>query len=107
MIKHLSKWLKLVPLPDCSSEGATYAFLDMILSKFRAPTEVLINQGTYFCGEFQELCEKALINHRMISQDHLEVDGLAKQIVQMVKWGLQKYGLHKGHNQDWDLNYHG
>jgi len=53
------------------------------------------------------LCEKALINHRMISQDHLEVDGLAKQMVQMVKWGLQKYGLHKGHNQDWDLNYHG
>jgi hypothetical protein len=21
----------------------------------------------------------------------------------MVKWGLQKYGLHKGHTQVWDL----
>jgi hypothetical protein len=28
---------------------------------------------------------------------------LIKQMVQMVKWGLQKYGLHKGHTQDWDL----
>jgi hypothetical protein len=29
---------------------------------------------------------------------------LIKQMVQMVKWGLQKYGLHKGHTQDWDLH---
>jgi hypothetical protein len=24
-------------------------------------------------------------------------------MVQMVKWGLWKYGFHKGHIQDWDL----
>jgi hypothetical protein len=24
-------------------------------------------------------------------------------MVQMVKWGLRKYGLHKGHTWDWDL----
>ncbi len=72
-------------MPDCSSEGATYAFLDMIFSKSRALVEVFIDQGTYFCGEFQELCEKALINHHMISQDHIKVDGLVEQMVQMVK----------------------
>jgi hypothetical protein len=28
---------------------------------------------------------------------------LAKWIVQMVKHGLQKYGLHKGYTWNWDL----
>jgi hypothetical protein len=46
MIKHFFKWLELVPLLDCSSEVATYAFLDMIISKFGAPSEILIDQGT-------------------------------------------------------------
>ncbi len=37
------------------------------------------------------------------SQDHIEVDELIKHMVHMVKKGLRKYGLHKGHTQDWDL----
>jgi hypothetical protein len=53
----------LVPLPDRNSERATYAFLDNVPNRFGALTEVLTNQGTKFCGELQELCEKTLINH--------------------------------------------
>jgi hypothetical protein len=40
MIEHFSKWLELVPLPDYSSEGITYAFLNIILNRFGAPAEV-------------------------------------------------------------------
>ncbi len=40
MIKHFSKWLELMPLLDCSSERATFAFFNRILSRFGAPTEV-------------------------------------------------------------------
>jgi hypothetical protein len=63
MIEHFSKWLDLVPLLDCSSEGATYAFLDMIVNRFGAPLEILTDQSEEFRGEFQKLCEKALINY--------------------------------------------
>jgi hypothetical protein len=97
MIKHFSKWLKLVPLSDHSSEGVTYAFLNEILNRFGALTKVIIDQGTKFYGEFQKVCEKPLIYHHMISQDHLEVDVLVEQMVQMMKRGLLKYGFHKGH----------
>jgi len=55
MIKFFSKWLELVPLPNCSSEGVIYAFLDKVLSRLGAPSKVLTSQGTKFCGEFQEL----------------------------------------------------
>jgi hypothetical protein len=34
----------------CSSEGATYAFLKNVFSRFGAPTKILINEGTKFCG---------------------------------------------------------
>jgi hypothetical protein len=67
MIKHFSKWLELVPLLDHSNEKTSYAFLGKVLSRFGALTKVFTNQGTKFRGEFQELCEKALIDHRTIS----------------------------------------
>jgi hypothetical protein len=60
MIEHFSKQLELVPLPDHNREGATYAFLDKMLSRFGVSTKVLINQGLAFYGDFQELCEAIL-----------------------------------------------
>ncbi len=78
-------------------------FWIQVLSRFGALAKILTNQGTKFRGEFQQSCEKALIDHRTISQKYLEVDMLTKWMVQMVKQGLRKYGIHKGHIQDWDL----
>jgi hypothetical protein len=81
MIEHFSKWIELVALPDKFSEGATYSFLDRILSRFGALAGVLIDQGREFLCEFQKLCEQALIDHRTTLRDHPEVDGLAKRMV--------------------------
>jgi len=52
-----------------------YAFLDRAFSRLGALVGILLNQGTKFHGEFYELCEKKLIDHLRISQDHLEVNG--------------------------------
>jgi len=98
MIEHFSKWLEFVPLLDRSNEGATYAFLDKVLSKFGVLTKDFTSQGT----KFQELCEKALIDHCTTSITHPETNGLM-WMVQMVKLGLQKYGLHRNHIRNWDL----
>jgi hypothetical protein len=47
-----------------------------------------------FQGEFQELCEQGLIDHRNISYDHLEVNGLVKRMVETIlKGNIWKYGL--------------
>jgi len=81
MVEHFSKWIELVPSPNKSNEGVAYAFLDRVLSHFGALAEVLTDQGIKFQGEFQVLCDKALINHRTTSQDHLEVDGLVERVV--------------------------
>jgi hypothetical protein len=67
MIEHFSKWLELVPLPNCSSERTSYAFLDRVFNRVGALAKILIDQGTKFHGEFLELCEKTLIDYRMTS----------------------------------------
>jgi len=103
MIEHFSKWLELVLLLNCNSERATYAFLNRIFSRFGVLIEVLINQGINFYGEFQYLCEKALTDHHTISRNHLKANELVERMVEMVKQGLWKYGLHKGHIRSWDL----
>ena len=49
-------------LPQKFSEGATYAFLDRVLSRFGGPAEVLTNQGIDFLGEFQTLLEQTRLS---------------------------------------------
>ena len=61
---------------------------------------MLSDQGKEFLCEFQALLEQTCIDHRTTSSDHLEVDGLAKGMVQTVKEALRKYGLQQGHIGD-------
>jgi hypothetical protein len=103
MVEHFSKWIELVPSFDKSSEGVAYAFFDRVLNHFGALANVLIDQGTKFQGDFQVLCDKALIDHQTTSRDHLKADGLAECVVQMMKKALHKYDLQKGHLRDWDI----
>jgi hypothetical protein len=78
MIKHFLKCLELVALLNYNNEGTTYGFLDKVLNKFDNITKIFTNQGTKFHGEFEELCEKTLIDHHTTSQDCPKVDGLTK-----------------------------
>jgi hypothetical protein len=52
-----------VPLLNCSNEGATYAFFNMVLSRLGVLAKLSFDQGTKFHGEFQKLCESSFINH--------------------------------------------
>ncbi len=92
-----------MPSPNKSSGGVAYAFLGRVLNHFGALAKVLTDQGMEFQGEFQVLCDKALIDHRTMFRDHREVDGLIKCVVQTMKRALRKYGLQKGHLGDWDI----
>jgi hypothetical protein len=107
MIEHFSKWQKFMPLPNCSNEGIAYTFFNMGLNRFEALAKILTNQSTKFHGEFQELCEKTLINHCTISQNHFKVDMLVEWMVQMMKQGLQKYGIQRAIFKIGNCNYNG
>jgi len=102
MIEHFSKWVKLVVLPDRSSHNTSQAFLQQVLSRFGACVKCITDQGSEFRGEFQDLLDHGLINHRRISRDHPQANGLAKRMVQTCKKGLRKICLTRN-KEDWDL----
>ena len=103
MVEHFSKWIKFVVLSQNSIELAAAVFLEHVLVRFEAPTEVLTDQRRKFLDVFEDLCIKALIDHRTTSRDHSEADGLAVRVVQTTKCGLRKYGLLWRSHRDWDL----
>jgi len=102
MIEHFSKWVKLVALLDKSSHSINQVFLQQVLSRFRACVKCLIDQGSKFRGEFQDLLDHALIDHHRTSRDHPEVDGLVKRMVHTCKKGFRNICLTRN-KEDWDL----
>jgi hypothetical protein len=64
-----------------------------VINRFGALAKIFIDQGMKFCGDFQQLCQKALINHCTTSWNYFEANGLIGQMMHVVKWGLQKYGF--------------
>jgi len=104
MIEHFSKWVKLVALPDKSSHNTNQAFLQQVLSRFGDCVKCLIDQGSEFRGEFQDLLDHVIIDHRWTSKDHPQADGFVKRMVQTCKKGLRKICFTKN-KKDWDLAF--
>jgi len=102
IIEHFSKWVELVALLDKSSHNTSQDFLQQVLSRFGACAKYLIDQGSEFKGEFQDLFDHALIDHRRTSRGHPQADGLAERMVQTCKKGLRKICLTRN-KEDWDL----
>ena len=100
MVEHFSKWIELVALTQKFVELAATSFLNRVLARFGASAEVLTDQGREFLGAFEELCTKALINHRTTSRGHPKADGSAEHVVQTTKRGLRKYVLLWGSHQN-------
>jgi hypothetical protein len=95
MIEHFSKWVELVVLADKSSHNTNQTFLQQVLSRFGACVECFTYQGSEFRGEFQDLLDHALIDHRRTLRGHPQVDGLVEIMVQTCKKGLRKICLIK------------
>jgi len=102
MIKHFSKWVEVVALLDKSSHNTNQTFLQHVLSRFGAYAKCLTDQGSEIKGEFQDILDDALIDHRRISRDHPQADGLAERMVQACKKGFRKICLIRN-KKDWDL----
>jgi transposase InsO family protein len=89
-IEHLSKHIELMPLPDKEAATTAQAFLAHVLSRFGACAEVLTDRGSEWRGEFAQLLEQCLIDHRVTSADHPQTNGLAERCVQTIKRALRK-----------------
>lgn len=85
------------------SQIVAHAFKNKVINRFGVLAKIFINQGTKFCGDFQQLCQNALVNHCITSWNYFEANGLIDRMMHVVKWGLQKYGFQKCHIDHWEL----
>jgi hypothetical protein len=81
MIEHFSKLAEFITLLDKSSHNTNHVFLQHVLNKFGACVECLVDQGSKFKGEFQDLHDHALIDHCQTLKDHPQVDGVVERMV--------------------------
>ena len=86
----LVKWVECIPLPYKSSKNSARGLLEGVLSRYKAPGEVLIDQGREFIEEFRTLLEQHEIIHRLEYEEHPQSDGLTEQMVQTMKRALRK-----------------
>nr|PNR52110.1 hypothetical protein PHYPA_008484 [Physcomitrium patens] len=54
--------------------------LVVIPPRFGIPIEISIIQRREFFRSFEALCTKALINHHIMSKNHLKIDSLVEQV---------------------------
>ncbi|KAL4427931.1 hypothetical protein ABPG75_002020 [Micractinium tetrahymenae] len=77
-------------LPDRSS-GQTSRWLASILGIFGCPRIVMSDRGGEFQGEFEELCQSALIDHRLASAYSPTTSGLVERFNMTVGRALRRH----------------
>ena len=68
-VKHFSKHIELLPLPDKTPEE-TAAAAAQILCRFGAPAELVTDGGGEWGRKFHELLEFCFVDHRVTSPFH-------------------------------------
>ncbi|KAJ9532872.1 hypothetical protein QJQ45_010969 [Haematococcus lacustris] len=101
-IEHLTKHVELVPNPDRLANTTTYHFHHQVLSCFGGIAEVLTDGGREFQGEFADLLQRHLTDHRVTFPHHPQADGLAERAVQPLKNALRKHIAVSGDPAAWD-----
>ncbi|KIY96367.1 hypothetical protein MNEG_11595 [Monoraphidium neglectum] len=101
-IEHWSKTVVITPIPDKEAATTAFAFLHSVLARFGAPAEVLTDQGSEWCDEFQRLLTDTFVDHRSTSASHPASNGLTERAVQTLKGALAKHCLAEESTADWD-----
>lgn len=100
-VEHFTKHVELFALPDKTAARTAQAFTEVVC-RFGACAEVVTDQGTEFCAEFDELCQRCLIDHRRTSPQHPQANGASERMVQVIKKALRKHALVVAAANRWD-----
>ena len=90
-VEHFSKWIEAFPLRDKRSAEVAYHFLHGVIARFGSCAECVTDRGGEFEGEFGDLLQSALIDHRITSSAHPQANGLSERAVKTLKQCLDSY----------------
>ncbi len=84
IIEHITKMIDITPIPDKSASTTAQVFLEKVLCRYGSCAEVITYGGMEFAGDFDDLSQKNLIDHRKTAPNHPQADGLAERAVQTI-----------------------
>ena len=82
---------QVFPLKDKSSDEVAYHFLHGILAHYGACAEVITDGGGEFKDASDELLVRAMIDHRVTSLNHPQVNGASERMAKTIKKGIERY----------------
>eukprot|EP00959_Pyramimonas_sp_CCMP1952_P246686 5155877-Pyramimonas_sp.AAC.1 len=89
-VESLTRFAVFIPLTDKASATTAFTFRTHLFGLFGSCAEVVTDQGSEFKGEFEELLDELLIDHRHTSAYHPQANGLAERLVQLLKKAMRK-----------------
>ena len=81
MVEYYSKHIEVVAVPNKEPPTIARTFLDRVISQFGCCAEVISDNGGEFTKEFSDLLAQLCIDHRNVSANHPQANGLAERTV--------------------------
>lgn len=92
-VDSLSKWPEAAALTDRTS-ASTAAFMRDLIARHGCPSEVVTDNGREFMGEFDQLLESHLIDHRSTAPYHPAANGLVERFNRTMITSLERLSAH-------------
>jgi transposase InsO family protein len=90
-IDRFSRWPEAVPLPDCSSETVSRAFLERWVAQFGCPSIVTTDRGSHFEAAFDSLLQTLGCKHVRTTAYHPQANGLVERFHRQLKSALRAH----------------
>ena len=90
-VESFSKYVEVFPLKDKSVAEVAYHFLHGVLARYGACAEVVTDGGGEFKDASDELLVRAMIDHRVTSLNHPQVNGASERMAKTIKKGIERY----------------
>jgi transposase InsO family protein len=89
-VEAFTKYVEVVPIPNNKAETMAYSFLHSVLARYACPAQVVTDNGVEYEGQFDQLLQDCMIDHRHSSPAHPQANGQAEKAVHIVKTGIMK-----------------
>ncbi len=101
-IDHYSKWCEAKAMVDYVAKIAIKFMEDEIIYRFGVPKYVLIDNGSKWFADFDQLCKNYGIVHQYTTPQWPRCNEMVERLVKTLKHGFIILFTNLEHTQDWD-----